>query len=324
MREKTNILKGLAIIGVIAIHLNSNLFNFFRDGTFIKDGLLTFDQIIRFSVPLFVFLSGLSLSLKYQNEKFILWDFLKGRIFKLIPLYLIWSTIIYFVGNADYHLYFVPMIFQLYLLFPLFLLLIKKFPIYFLLTVFCFQLLLLWQFPGQIFPTDQQQYLFAGNWVFYFVLGIWLAQKTVSFRIKSGIYLATFITMAWVITDCFNLLKNNENILIATRSSKISVFFYSIFIIFGSNILVFAKLQNSFKKFLIFIGHHSYLIYLSHTIIIRLIFEPFYNKNPDPFWLISVFLIFLIGITFSQMWDKRDLKAPRQSSLLPNEPDEEQ
>ena len=342
MREKTNILKGLAIIGVIAIHLNSNLFNFFRDGTFIKTGLLAFDQIIRFSVPLFVFLSGFSLSAKYQNQKFILWDFLKERISKLIPLYLLWSAIIYLVGKADYHLYFVPMIFQLYLLFPLFLLLIKKFPIYFLLTAFCFQLLLLWQFPGQIFPTDQEQYLFSGNWVFYFILGIWLAQKTMSFRqqechsgecrnlfnrsrVKHGMtLLVIFVTMIWVITDCFNLLKNNENILIATRSSKISVFFYSIFIILGSNILVFDKIKNFFKKFLIYVGRYSYLIYLSHTIIIRLIFEPFYNKNTDPFWLISTFLIFLIGVTFSQMWDKYDPKDPILATLLPNEPDEEQ
>ena len=151
-----------------------------------------------------------------------------------------------------------------------------------------------------------------------------MAQKTVSFRIKSGIYLAIFITMAWVITDCFNLLKNNENILIATRSSKISVFFYSIFIILGSNILVFDKIKNFFKKFLIYVGRYSYLIYLSHTIIIRLIFEPFYNKNTDPFWLISTFLIFLIGVTFSQMWDKYDPKDPILATLLPNEPDEEQ
>ncbi len=103
--------------------------------------------------------------------------------------------------------------------------------------------------------------------------------------------------MIWSIADNFNLLKNQENIIIATRSSKISVYFYSIFIILGSNFL--PNIANKLRKILIFVGKNSYLIYLSHTLIIRIIFEPFYNKNIDAFLLISCAIIVAIGLELS-------------------------
>ena len=324
MNEKIDILKGLAILGVIAIHVDSNLFNFVADGTIIKNGIFTFDQMVRFSVPFFVFLSGLALGSKYLDQKINFVEFFKRRVLKLLPLYFFWTGIIYLIthlvsswsgfsdsfplwqvifwGKAEYHLYFVPMIFQLYLLFPIFLFFIRKKPYLFLAITFIFQLVLLWQFPRQIAWTDQEQYIFAGSWVFYFVLGIYFAQRTVSFRTsvaRSGIYLGIFLTMVWVIADTFNLLKNHENIIIATRSSKISVYFYSIFVILGSNFLpdIFKKL----RKILIFVGKNSYLIYLSHTLIIRIIFEPFYNKNIDLFLLISCAIIVAIGLELSML-----------------------
>lgn len=338
MNEKIDILKGLAILGVIATHVNSNLFNFFADGTIIKNAIFTFDQIVRFSVPFFVFLSGLTLGAKYFDQKINFAEFFKRRVLKLLPLYFFWTGIIFLVthlvsswsgfsdffplwqiifwGKAEYHLYFVPMIFQLYLLFPLFLLLIRKFSVCFLLIAFCFQLILLWQFPRQIGWTDQEQYIFAGSWIFYFVLGIYFAQKTVSFRTsvaRSGIYLGILLTMAWVIADTFNLLKNHENIIVATRSSKISVYFYSIFIILGSNFL--PNIASKLRKILIFLGKNSYLIYLSHTLFIRIIFEPFYNKHTDPFLLFSCIIILAIGLHLSMLRWNHGKIVPMETRL---------
>lgn len=312
MRDKTNILKAVAILGVIGIHINANLFNFFHDGTAIKTGLLIFDQFIRFSVPLFVFLSGVSLGSRYLTEKVDYLEYLKRRVFRLLPLYFLWSGIIYFLyrphvnlweiiflGKADYHLYFVPMIFQLYLLFPVFLWIIKKQPVILLVSTFVFQAILLWQFPKQILWTDQQQYIFAGSWVFYFVFGIYLSRK--EYVVNKLIWLGLILGAIWTTVDAFHLINEKENILVATRSTKISVYFYSVFFILWSNLL--EMVAGKIKNMLSFIGKNSYLIYLSHTVLIRIVFEPFYNKQFDPLSLISTILIFAIVLNLSAKID---------------------
>lgn len=329
MNEKIDILKGLAILGVIAIHVDSNLFNFVADETIIKNGIFTFDQIVRFSVPFFVFLSGLALGSKYLDKKIDVIEFLKRRVFKLLPLYFLWTGIIYLIthmvpswsgfsdsfplwqvifwGKAEYHLYFVPMVFQLYLLFPLFLFFIRKKPHLFLAITFIFQLILLWQFPRQIAWTDQEQYIFFGSWVFYFVLGIFLSQKNVLANIgpsaKKLIAVGIIGTLIWTVLDTFNLMNLRENIIVATRSSKISVYFYSIFFSVGSFISQTSiyKIVGPLKKILVFIGQKSYLIYLSHTLVIRIFFEPFYNKNADLLLLLNCEVILAIGLYLSML-----------------------
>lgn len=132
-----DILKAIAIIAVILIHTTSISFRFIKPENI--NYYLIFDQILRFSVPLFVATSGFLLAAKYLNQTLEIKEFFQKRALKLIPLYLVWTGIIYyylhylsaehqaqfsvfqiiFLGKADYHLYFVPMLFQLYLLFPI-------------------------------------------------------------------------------------------------------------------------------------------------------------------------------------------------------------
>ncbi len=120
----TNLLKGFAILAVVAIHV----INVFIGR---NPSLINFDQFLRFSVPLFTALSGLALAKKYL-VKLEIKNFYQSRLLKLLPLYILWSAIYWLVTRQsfpfEYHLYFVPMIFQAYLIFPFILPIIRKLP----------------------------------------------------------------------------------------------------------------------------------------------------------------------------------------------------
>ena len=103
------------------------------------------DQISRFTVPLFLFLSGFGLTAKYVGQPLNISKYYKSRILKIFIPFLAWSAIssfrhvdyflslpwkfeftrsltivlrFLFIEGFDYQYYFLIVLFQLYLLFP--------------------------------------------------------------------------------------------------------------------------------------------------------------------------------------------------------------
>lgn len=93
----------------------------------------------RFAVPLFVFISGVVLFYNSRDKKFKTVSFLRNRLLKIFLPYVLWSMIFYFAykgspfnllqdtktitekilnGSAMYHLWYMAMIFQFYLIYP--------------------------------------------------------------------------------------------------------------------------------------------------------------------------------------------------------------
>lgn len=93
-----DILRGIAIFGVILIHIIGSSFHFWNKGSQTWFIFLTLDQMFRFSVPLFVFISGYTLYSKYKdNFKYL--EFYTRRVLKVLPWYFVWSLIIYLYIN---------------------------------------------------------------------------------------------------------------------------------------------------------------------------------------------------------------------------------
>lgn len=319
-----DILRALAVIGVILIHVVSGALYYVNQSTLSFKVYVTIDQFLRFCVPLFVALSGYTLALKYTGEKINLGEFFNRRIVRLLPWYLFWSAVIFlylrfthwwdltprfpfwkilFLGKADYHLYFVPMILQLYILFPFLPALYNKFKVRFLIIVFLLQILFYW-FLTQIsldkinihlFTSDQQQYLFFGTWFFYFLLGIVLkTQFKVSRLFEKIIPLLLVLFCLWVLIDCFGVINKSYNIILATRSARIPVLFYaSTFIVFS--ILYSKKLLLLPGKIVVFlsgVGRSSYVIYLLHTLVIRVFSDYIHFSGNLHLILIAILSIF--------------------------------
>lgn len=130
-----DVLRCAAILGVIIIHVTATSLTKTESGTLIEGVILFLNQVSRFAVPAFLFLSGLGLSLSSTNSEMRYFDFLRKRISKILFLYIVWSLVYHvitqktiipltfvqnlFTGGSYYHLYYVPLIIIFYLVYPI-------------------------------------------------------------------------------------------------------------------------------------------------------------------------------------------------------------
>lgn len=315
-REKVTALKGLAMLAVVGIHILTSLpawiylrapENFF---------FIALDQLGRFSVPLFVALSGYGFGSKYASQPLKLWPFLKSQSLKLLPLYFWWSAIFLSVfwfsptwragdnlgswwqqliwGRADYHLYFIPMIFSLYLVFPLILALSKRIPAAQMFSAsLLIQMAWYWWLGQNLttqahpwFISDQHQYLVPLSWIGFFTSGVILAlqpEKMVQLTRplkKFGVILIA-LTASFLIFRAYSLIEAGVDPLYALRFTKVSVVPYAIAVI-GAAILVkswWQRLPAPLEKKLVWLGSWSFVVYLSHTLFLRILFAILEGKN---------------------------------------------
>ena len=316
-------LKGLAIIFVVLIHVIAVAFSNLSPKSPTWNLALTLDQLSRFSVPLFIALSGYSLAINFNLETH--WpDFYFRRLFKLLPIYIFWSLVTYLListlgnwpnyqqdlpilpaliyGKVDYHLYFVPMIFQLYLLFPLIYKLTKIGKLKVVLVVlvwqaaFYFYISRLVETVSQnLTLSDQNQYLFFGTWIFYFIFGIYsqLYPNLLKIIGKKSL-LAILIFLGYSIFSTNNIFNQYSSILLATRFTKVSVLLYAI-----AMIIFLLNVRQLISKFnfglLLKIGQVSFLIYLVHVMVLRAV-NIFFLPTDGP----SLVLVFFLttGLSF--------------------------
>lgn len=311
-----NVLRGFAIIAVLTLHtISATRFSFHTDLPHWQV-VVILDQFCRFCVPLFVALSGYSFWQKYQKQEMQWTRFLWSQSKKLLPWYILASAVFYLVftfipawqspgvtrsfigqlwsGKADYHLYFVPMIFQLYLLFPVLYLVMKKlhqwsWVMVVIAGVFQVYLYLLYSsstpspFIAHNLFTDQQQYPWFFSWIFYFVLGMQLP-RVVSWveehqSMMLGIAGGTLFSFIWICLAAVLQLQHGVDPIIALRFTRVPVLAYAtmmiVLLITGGNILIHQPDGQKLSKqtwMLYWLGKFSYVLYLFHTLALRFIF----------------------------------------------------
>ncbi len=139
LAERINLLRGIAIIAVIAIHTSAH-FTYVEQLSPVVYAVSVVDVFAHFAVPLFVFLSGITLTMRYGPAAPISpRSFYARRLAKIVPPYIVfsflylvlfaaeyhqvpaapWVILALATGGAYYHLWFVALLVQLYLLFPL-------------------------------------------------------------------------------------------------------------------------------------------------------------------------------------------------------------
>jgi surface polysaccharide O-acyltransferase-like enzyme len=136
---RLNLLRGVAILGVVAIHTAAH-FTYAQGLSPVVRAHIVIDVFAHYAVPLFILLSGIALALRYgaNASPFSARSFYARRLTKILPPYLVfslfylllfafeygppapsWIPLALLTGSAHYHLWFVAMLIQLYLLFPL-------------------------------------------------------------------------------------------------------------------------------------------------------------------------------------------------------------
>ncbi len=289
-KAHVNLLKGYAILAVVSIHFIHAYIGRFSVGTTGWLLLVSADQITRFCVPVFVAVSGFALARKYAALSPGFFQFFSSRAVKILPPYLAWSLVYYLVGwfipslaifsrttpvwelavsgRVQYHLYFVPMIFQLYLLFPLIFRLLRRFglPLVAVSLIVQFLLYLRTGAPGW---SDQTQYIWFHSWIYYFILGIFLGMSDLSRFLSSKIVPVLVFALAaaglvWTIADGFLRLDQTKDLILAASFTRPPV------LLFASGTLL-AGFFISGPKFVSKIGVWSYQIYLGHVLFLQLL-----------------------------------------------------
>lgn len=321
-----DVIKAVAIIAVVLVHTTSLSYSYFPRNGIGWSSLLVIDQLTRFCVPVFVALSGYGLGIKNMDIGRDYRQFFRRRVVKLLPWYLFWSGIIYFyirlgdewnhvehfplwkiifMGKADYHLYFVPMIVSLYLLFPILAFLVGKIG-WKIVVLFGLLQAALYVFTSleaeKIISLnfawgDQQQYLFFGSWIFYFALGIYLnflpgVLRKGRYIIKLLAVIMVFGGLSWILFDTFRLVGEGADVIAATRFTRLPVMVFATGFIMSS--LIWRGFWLKFPEIFVWLGERSFVIYLSHTIVIREVLGVFKPQS-----VIELLLFFAVSVMLS-------------------------
>lgn len=302
-------LRGLAVLAVIGIHILSNIpLRIFSNPTG-QIVLAMIDQSFRWCVPFYVLISAYGLSQKYREKQPGLFEVIISQFKKLIPAYVVASAGIYLAlylvpqwggggrpapfldlvlhGSADYHLYFVWLVAQLYFLFPIFYWLKRRLPApIVLLLALVWQLYWYWWLGTptdsalrQRYDTDQEQYRQWFSWIWYFLVGLygesiitWLECKT---RAVWALILGVIASYGWCVYFAVNRMRTGMDPLMANRFTKIPVLVFAtltcFLLIWLARKLAFVA-KPAWLRFMHWLGGISYPLYLWHTLGLRVIF----------------------------------------------------
>ncbi len=281
MKERMSyydLLRGLAIIGVVAIH-STWIGYTINDTSFYFNFTVIWRQVLNFSVPLFLTISGFFLANIETNTIESYLKFVSKQVQRVLIPYLLWCIVYlgidYLRGisfsNLAYRLftfspiipfYFIILIIEYYFLLPI----LQKLATVNGLTVsacisgLCCFLVFYFRYYTEIrlplFVTSS-----APSWLIFFVLGIYLRNNVI--KLSNSVLIFLLISgLAFSLIETYILYYKFHDIVESVTALKISSFVYSVFII----LLAF---KNSDKKcikakYVVCIGEISFGIYLSH------------------------------------------------------------
>lgn len=293
--KELDFIRCIATIAVLLIHVTS---------TYILDNDITYviNQSMRFAIPVFIILSGASIYYSNLNKDNISYfNFIKKRVIKIFVPYMLWTIIYIFyevrhdlgiVSTGELvkqflkylvlgkeHLYFVVIIFQIYLIYPLFHLLFKKgYSNITLIITFCVSLylqlgvyLIRWSIYIIPKPGSTYFYLLFPSWIFFFILGMYIIQKKSEFE---SLFSPKLLALAIIwLMSLFVLTTDTKLSTTYGSSIKPTVMFYGIisFIFFYIFFLNIKKVSPEIMNVVMWFSNQSYGIYLSHILILKLI-----------------------------------------------------
>lgn len=287
-------LRILAMIAVMVVHVSSTYLDSGSRYTFLGMNLAFFlNQGARFCVPLFFLLSGFSLG---TGEGGYL-AFLKKRVVRVAAPYVVWTLLYlwsnvgfdwrawlaqlgdlprllrtFLTGEAAPHLYFIPILFQFYLLYPLLCRWVRRRPFRsalwsFVITFFLLGAYMLsalgalppvgWPYVWMLFPF----------WLFYFVAGMCLRRLDFSrlsafCRRNAGALLAAALLFALV----YSALSAYTGVLNAMKTELIPVTL--LVFLCGVGLWERGKGVGWLRKAVAFLAGHSMGIYFNHVMVL--------------------------------------------------------
>lgn len=300
--SELDVVRALAILAVVIIHSTSSGSVVLPQGGFPQLFFLWVNKLSNFAVPVFLALSGLVLFYRYQGDwsgRGALQFYLK-RVKQIVIPYLIWSMIYYVYegwllglfyptwwnwsfnltdwlnllpyGDAKYHLYFLVIIAQFYLVFPLLMSLVNRFA---WIGKWLFAIGVIIQLAHylhqRIDPVDHY-HLWCLSYFAYFTFGGWIGlyydQLKAWFSRYIAVVLAVFAVSGIAFAGMFHLTQKGQKF--EGYQFELSLFFYCLTALV---VLIWAsewiqKKLSGVTKVLYSLGNVSFGIYLMHPLVL--------------------------------------------------------
>lgn len=329
--DEINYLRAIAIIGVLIIHTTDDT-SAVRELTGLTFSLMYLEELVRFSVPMFVFVSGFVLHNKYKSE-LPMKEFYKKRFMVILIPYLIFSIIYCVVNeqlgtiptvtlnsvitsifnfNASGHFWYIKLILTFYLFYPVIIayyeIIKDSFGIYTFPTLFISVLIM--YLLGTFIPEFAFALANPFKYLIYFIFGVYINDnyEQISQSLKR-VSLKKVISLIILIVSLpfFSMFLDLDPRLNTHFSSPIPYYYQLTLIsthILHMSIFMFCLyLTLSYKpriEILEKIGEYSYGIFLVHAIFhnfITLYLLPYFSIPPTS--LIFYVILFTLMLTAS-------------------------
>jgi peptidoglycan/LPS O-acetylase OafA/YrhL len=288
--QEIPVIRSIAAILVVAVHVIEGLY--YSRGEFSNEAIGYIIQFARIGSRIFAIISAFLLMLMVQRKGFNLGTFVKSRFSKIFIPYLIWSTIYlvyryhvedslkpgmplsdYFLyGTANFHLYFILTVLQLYVVFPV-LARLKKGTLLLVATMFAMGANYFWLTSGSL-TTDiafldrlVNSHSFLLNWIAYFMMGLTCAvyyeeRQQILKRHRTILLLISGLILVdiWVSID---LNRSYTSTILA------NVVYIPFVLVVLNYDFQYVRRDTTAMLILQTIGPHSMGIYLIHRLVIR-------------------------------------------------------
>ncbi|AJS59058.1 hypothetical protein UB51_11995 [Paenibacillus sp. IHBB 10380] len=345
------LLRGLAFLAVALQHAIAHYS--IVDGIRLEDGVLMtlILMLSKFAVPVFIFITGMVLFYNYR-ERFNYISFLKKRATDILVPYILWSFVYFsisygwqqglipqsikwfqmlFTGKNSYHLWYVVMIFQFYLLFPVFRYVIYKVKSHCTVKIhtfiiICGGILFIWitaniftiggilsAYPIPMITAWFTQYADRNFLYFslYFVLGayaglypdLWKKWIHKGSMLYGSVFIILFGYYVYIVVQSFQTtpdgMKMGFNSASLLRPMMVIFLLSSIFVFYNLASRMKAHQGSRWNNVLLSIGKYSYGAYLVHALMLK--YSYYFDIGLFIHWpvIIRMIISFVICVLFS-------------------------
>lgn len=310
-----DIFKGICILAVIAIHMSGIIAPGGKLSIYKLDDYFLYSIITRFCVPGFILASGLVLSLRGKTIK--IKDFLKNRLCFIVIPYIFWSlfysffwtklngqpinpfkAIIY--GTASYHLYFILIILQYYVVFLCLNKYIKFIRPLHLVILFCAQLFVN-EFSNKI-QLKLGNFNFVTTfipWIFIYTFGCYVGRnyeacRAIFIKFRGIIFAGTVLSLLYQLSRFLQMYFSGVD---PRKIPNGTVIVLTVFVF--ALVLSYSDKYDNYKntiviKFLNRIGLISFGIYLIHPILLPFFvikINPIFNNDISSYLILAEYIV---------------------------------
>lgn len=323
--QSIHYLRIMACLMVIMIHISATPVVSLTLNSPAQIFFIFLNHLSKPAVPIFIFISGFLLNFIYDQRSLHFIEYYKKRLPKLIIPYVLWCILYYGVyagfgyyplnltffikgvleGTFIYHLYFMVIIIQFYLLFPVLhwiRLKIKMFPLFFVTLAIQLSLILV------IFPYKDRIFL---TYFAYFTFGMLVQSQFDLIKRMNHYRLLSFAVFVLVGAFSGFLYWNDLNQVV-----ELSLLFVSIayvlfaFIAIGALTICFegvsakVNLSEKAEKIIVNISGSTQLIYFAHPLFIIAVdlFSPYFSIHSISLKALLSFMSILIILAPIAYW----------------------